>query len=257
MISFFLSRYNRWSLVGVAVVVVLWVVVPLIWNDLYRQNVHVINWFLIAIWVFMTALLCWDVRPTQDLALAILALVGGFLFEGMGTRTGLWRYFTGESPPLWVLPAWPVAALATARIAFVLERFLMERAVNWKVLYWLCVLVFIVAMAHFLRPSLLMAPIWAMGAVGIVVIVTGRAYRRDVSLFLAGMALGYFLEYWGTSRACWTYYTGQIPPPATVIAHGFAQVVIARTLSGLDRGFQRLGASWTVKARDASDLAIE
>ena len=60
------------GLVGLAVVVGLWVVIPLIWNDLYRANLHVINWFPIAIWIFMTALLCWDVRPARDLALAVL-----------------------------------------------------------------------------------------------------------------------------------------------------------------------------------------
>ena len=47
MLRFFLSPYNRWSLVGVAGVVVLWVAIPLIWNDLYRENLHVINWFLL------------------------------------------------------------------------------------------------------------------------------------------------------------------------------------------------------------------
>lgn len=257
MLRFFLSRYNRWGLFGLAVVVVLWVGIPFFWNELYQANLHVINWFLIAILAFMSALLFWDVRPAQDLALGVLGLVGGFLFEAMGTHTGLWTYFTGEKPPLWVLPAWPVAALATARIAFVLDRFLMERAVNWKVLYWTFVLVFVVVMARFLWPSILMAPIWAMSAVGILVVVTGRAHRRDVSLMLAGMALGYFLEYWGTSRQCWTYYTGQIPPPATVMAHGFAQVVFARALDAMDWGVKRLGASWTVKARDASDQAME
>ena len=257
MLRFFLSRYNRWSLVGLAVVVVLWVIVPLIWNDLYRSNLHVINWFLIAIWIFMTALLCWDVRPAQDMALAALALAGGFLFEGLGTRTGLWTYFTGEKPPVWILPGWPVAALATARIAFVLDRLLMGRTVNWKTLYWLFVSALVVVMALFFRPVVLMPPIWVMSAVGVLVAVTGRAYRRDVSLIVAGMALGYFLEYWGTSRACWTYYTGQTPPLATVMAHGYAQVVFARTLDAMDWGVKRLGASWTVKAREGSDLAMQ
>jgi hypothetical protein len=256
MLRFFLSRYNRWSLVGLAVVVLLWVGIPFIWNDLYHQNLHVINWFLLVLLAFMCIVLLWDVRPAQDLALAVLGFVGGFLFEAMGTNTGLWTYFTNESPPLWVLPAWPVAALATARIAFVLDRLLMEWTVNWKIVYWGFVLVFILVMARFFWPTLLMAPVWAMSVVGIIVIFTGRAYRRDVSLMVAGMALGYFLEYWGTSRVCWTYYTGQTPPLATVMAHGFAQVVFARTLSGLDRGFGRLGFRWTVRARDGSDLII-
>ncbi len=256
MLRFFLSRYNRWSLVALAVMAALFVIIPLIWTDLFRMNLHVINWFLIAIWVFMTALLCWDVRPAQDITLAVVALAGGVLFEGWGTHTGLWHYFTGHKPPLWILPAWPVAALATARIAFLLDRFFLGRTLDWRIPYWLFVLVFAVGMARFIRPSIGMLPTWVMIAVVGLAIVTGRAPRRDVSLLVAGVALGYFLEYWGTSRNCWTYYTRQVPPPVTVMAHGFAQVVFARTLSGLDLVFRRLGVPWTVKARDGADLTL-
>ena len=74
---------------------------------------------------------------------------------------------------------------------------------------------------------------------------------------LAGIALGYFLEYWGTSRVCWTYYTREIPPLITVMAHGYGQVAFARILDAMDWGFKRLGASWTVRAREGSDLAME
>ena len=255
MLRFFLSRYDRWSLVTLGAMVALYVTIPLVWKDLASQNLQVVNWFLIAIWIFMSALLCWDVRPAQDLALAVVALAGGVLFEGWGTHTNLWWYFTGEKPPLWILPAWPVAALATARIASLVDRALLGRAVNWKAVYWLFTAVFIVGMARFIQPAMMMIPTWVMcGVVGLV-IFTGRALRRDVSLLLAGVALGYFLEYWGTSRVCWTYYTKQIPPPVTVMAHGFAQVVFARTLSALDWGLKGLGFRWTVKARDGSDLA--
>lgn len=255
MLRFFLSRYDRWSLVALALMAAVYITIPLVWKDLAAQNIQVVNWFLITIWVFMSALLCWDVRPARDTALAVVALAGGFLFEGWGTTTRLWSYFTGESPPLWILPAWPVAALATARIAFLLDRALMRLpAVNWNILYWLFVVVFAAGMARFIRPSLWMMPTWVMCAAVGLVIVTGRAPRRDVSLLVAGMALGYFLEYWGTSRACWTYYTRQVPPPVTVMAHGFAQVVFARTLSALDLVPRALGAAWTVRARDGSDL---
>ena len=97
MLRFFLSRYNRWSLVPIAFMAALFVIIPLVWTDLFRSNLHVINWFLIAIWVFMTALLCWDVQPAQDIALAVVALAGGFLFEGWGTHTGLWHSFNVEN----------------------------------------------------------------------------------------------------------------------------------------------------------------
>ena len=61
----------------------------------------------------------------------------------------------------------------------------------------------------------------------VVLAVPGRL-RQDVTLMLAGSGLGVFLEYWGTSRHCWNYYTGEIPPLAAVFAHGYAAVAFQR-----------------------------
>jgi len=41
--------------------------------------------------------------------------------------------------------------------------------------------------------------------------------------------LGYFLERWGTTRECWTYYTHATPPLFAVLAHGMAAVAFWRT----------------------------
>ena len=46
--------------------------------------------------------------------------------------------------------------------------------------------------------------------------------------FAAGAGLGYFLELWGTTRQCWTYYTLQTPPLFAVLAHGMAAVAFWR-----------------------------
>lgn len=45
---------------------------------------------------------------------------------------------------------------------------------------------------------------------------------------LAGMGLGYYLELWGTTRECWTYYTLETPPLFAVLAHGMAAVAFWR-----------------------------
>ena len=50
-----------------------------------------------------------------------------------------------------------------------------------------------------------------------------------VLTFAAGAGLGYFLERWGTTRECWTYYTLQTPPLFAVLAHGMAAVAFWRT----------------------------
>ena len=62
-----------------------------------------------------------------------------------------------------------------------------------------------------------------------------------------GAALGYFLELWGTTCECWTYYTNQTPPLFAVLAHGMAAVsfwrggLLTRALPALVRTKLGLG----------------
>lgn len=48
---------------------------------------------------------------------------------------------------------------------------------------------------------------------GVVFLVVYRSdYRTDLPLFLAGLALGYWGEWWGTTRGVWAYWNGAMPP---------------------------------------------
>jgi hypothetical protein len=38
-------------------------------------------------------------------------------------------------------------------------------------------------------------------------------YRTDLPIFIAAVALGYWGEWWGTTRGLWTYWNGLTPPP--------------------------------------------
>jgi hypothetical protein len=62
----------------------------------------------------------------------------------------------------------------------------------------------------------------------ILLILTPTDYRLAWLIFVAGTGLGYYLELWGTTRACWTYYTNQTPPLFAVLAHGMAAVAFWR-----------------------------
>ena len=62
-----------------------------------------------------------------------------------------------------------------------------------------------------------------------LLIITPPDYRLTFLVFIAGAGLGYFLELWGTTRQCWTYYTYQTPPLFAVLAHGMAAVAFWRT----------------------------
>lgn len=219
---------TRWSLVPVLALVAVAIGVAVGWWDLVDLD-QPFDYLLAGIWLLMAALMAWRFRPRADVLLAVVALGGGFVIEWWGTSTELWTYFTRERPPLWIIPAWPVAALSTDRLAWVLDRAWpagYERAC--KIAYWIVLPLFIVAMVRFMAPS------WPMLASQVVlglmlgVLVSTKTTRRDLTLFVMGTALGWFLEYWGTTRECWTYYTGETPPLTTALAHGFASVAFGR-----------------------------
>jgi hypothetical protein len=73
-------------------------------------------------------------------------------------------------------------------------------------------------------------------------ILTPPNKRQTLLVFIAGSGLGYFLELWGTTRQCWTYYTLQTPPLFAVLAHGMAAVAFWRVL-------QLLRLFWPVVTR--------
>ena len=216
-----------------ALVLALCVAIGVLNADLLRANWSDVDWVLLGLWTGMAALLCRRVQPARDLVLAGVALAGGFVIEWWGTHTRLWRYFTGETPPAWILPAWPIAALAAVRLALVLERGGAGLRLNWRVIYWVVLVSFSVGIFRFMWPSRGLWPSQAAAGLIVLVIAAGTAYRRDLCLFAAGSGLGLLLEYWGTTRECWSYYSGATLPLITAAAHGFAQVCYARTLDAL------------------------
>jgi len=230
------------------------------WSDLLDANAQM-DWLLTAIWIWLAALICWRVRGRRDLLMIAVGIGGGGTIEWWGTNTELWRYFTGERPPLWILPAWPAATMAIDRMGTLVDEVVRsrERAAGaaipdrwFKVAYFVVVPLFVLWMTTFLWPTAhLLASRVVIGLMVLVAYFTLDA-RRDMMLFVAGTTMGVFLEYWGTSRYCWTYYTEQIPPPVAVFAHGFAAIAFTRCGDGvqwlLDRVVERFGWSSGVPA---------
>jgi hypothetical protein len=148
------------------------------------------------------------------------------------------------------LPAWPLAALATERLARALDHALERltvnqhvgraalRAIHGTVFLAFSMLLWTWTAKGRQHPTTVLA--YAFVA---ITCVTGRTPREDLLRFAAGALLGWLLEYWGTTRLCWTYWDGKTPPLAAVLSHGFATVAFARGVAVLASVVVRLRES--------------
>ena len=190
-----------------------------------------IDWLLIGIFLFMSLLLMAGADLRQDMPIIFVGLIGGLVIESWGTQTEIWTYYTSERPPLWIIPAWPIASLTIDRLVRYLGRRLASGPARcYQIAYWLIFPAFYLLMLSFVWPTLdksftLMALLLCA-----LFILTPTDYRLAVLTFVAGAGLGYFLERWGTTRLCWTYYTEETPPLFAVLAHGMAAVAFWRCL---------------------------
>jgi hypothetical protein len=91
----------------------------------------------------------------------------------------------------------------------------------------------------------------------ILLILTPTDHRFALLTFIAGSGLGYYLELWGTTRQCWTYYTYQTPPLFAVLAHGMAAVAFWRAGLNAENFWEEESKNsfpFTVRNRDKSDM---
>jgi hypothetical protein len=197
-----------------------------------------VDWLLLGVFAFMTLTIIARADLRRDSLIALVALAGGLVIESWGTQTNLWYYYTAERPPLWIIPAWPIATLSIDRVTRALNALTDRYAVRFetnryavlaqRALYWLAFGAFYLLMLLFVSPTL-EKPLSAFALLlTAFIILTPRDHRMSLLIFAAGSGLGYFLERWGTTRECWTYYTLQTPPLFAVLAHGMAAVAFWR-----------------------------
>lgn len=188
-----------------------------------------IDYLLIGIFLVMSILIMAGADLKTDSWIVFVGLCGGLAIEGWGTQTNIWTYYTLERPPLWIIPAWPIASLSIDRLVRFLR--VLDRGVPlrfYKVIYWVVFPLFYVLMIPFVLPTIDKSlTILALLSCALI-ILSPTDYTFAVQTFLAGSALGYFLEVWGTTRECWMYYTLQKPPLFAVLAHGLAAVAFWR-----------------------------
>jgi hypothetical protein len=190
-----------------------------------------LDWLLLGIFFCMSLLIMAGADLRVDLRIILVGLIGGLVIESWGTQTNLWHYYTSERPPLWIIPAWPIASLSIDRLVRILQKAIpAQDDKTFRIAYWLIFPVFYALMLSFVFPTLDKSlTLCSLGLVAFL-ILTPTDHRLAVLTFVAGAGLGYFLEVWGTTRECWTYYTFQAPPLFAVLAHGMAAVAFWRSV---------------------------
>jgi hypothetical protein len=194
------------------------------------------DWLLVGIFACMSLTIISRANLKTDGLIVFVGVFGGLAIESWGTQTNLWHYYTAERPPLWIVPAWPIASLSIDRITRILAFLTLPRANQtehatrflFKVLYWVVFASFLTLMLFFVSPTFDKSYTWLSLLLCGLLILTPTDHRMAVLTFLAGAGLGYYLELWGTTRECWTYYTLQKPPLFAVLAHGMAAVAFWR-----------------------------
>jgi hypothetical protein len=209
-----------------------------------------VDWLLLSIFAAMSFLIMAGADLKADALILFVGLAGGLVIESWGTQTELWTYYTRERPPLWIIPAWPIASLSIDRLTRLLNHLLPRTNLHYlipntrhpirnspsppsptafSILYWIVFPTFYALMLAFVWPAIDKSlTLMALLLCGLLTL-TPHDHRLAVLTFVAGSGLGYFLERWGTTRLCWTYYTRQTPPLFAVLAHGMAAVAFWRT----------------------------
>ncbi len=217
-----------------------------------------LDWLLFGIFGFMSLTIVARADLRTDALIVFVGIFGGLAIESWGTQTNLWHYYTAERPPLWIIPAWPIASLSIDRITRLLDfglkslqtfvrgsiqsRETLDSA--FKILYWLTFASFLSLMLVFIAPTFDKSYTWFALILCILLIITPTNYQYAFLTFVAGAGLGYYLELWGTTRECWTYYTYQTPPLFAVLAHGMAAVAFWRAGLVLKMIGGRVRAGW-------------
>ncbi|MDD5657649.1 MAG: hypothetical protein PHF00_10405 [Elusimicrobia bacterium] len=168
----------------------------------------------------------------RDALVAVLAAAAGWAAEAWGTRSGLWSYYTGEEPPLWIVPAWPLGALVVGRLGELASRRWPLGLRARRLGYWLLAAFAFSMTAFFLRPELDSAKAVAALAAVAAALAVRPDYGRDFWLLAAGLASVFFADVWGTTNGCWRYYVQAPGGPGLVFGVAFGMAFDAAVVLG-------------------------
>ncbi|MBI5208712.1 MAG: hypothetical protein HY927_01915 [Elusimicrobia bacterium] len=191
------------------------------------------------------------VEPARDLPAAVLAVLAGWAVEAWGTRQGLWSYYTGEQPPLWIIPAWPLGAVVISRLADSARSAWGAKLSDeghrraYALLSAACLAVF----ALFAWPWHDRPQTWAALAALLLAVAAWPDPRRDFWLLAAGVACVFLADLWGTTNNCWRYHAGRHADRALPIGIAFGMAFDSLVVLGCLKGALLCGGSGAILRR--------
>ena len=156
----------------------------------------------------MPRLILDKLEPRRDLRIVLFAAALSAFAEAWGTRAGLWRYYTREAPPLWLLPVWPLGALVMDRAADRLRRLfaaiIPARARSSA--YWAVAALTVAVFAAFSRPAWGSPATWLMAAVVAAALLFRPEPEEGFWVLAAGLPCIFLADLWGTNSNCLRYH---------------------------------------------------
>jgi hypothetical protein len=178
----------------------------------------ILPWLLLAGVIF---LLLYRSDWRSDLPLFVAGWALGYWGEWWGTTRGVWTYWNGAQPPVYLPPLWGLGLVTVYRLSRFVEPALPQPLPRWlKGLMAGSFIVLPLAAFAWSAPAL-SAVNWSgrldahFGAgllVGIGLVVYRFELRRAFPIYLCGLLLGGLYEALGTRFGEWSYITAEQPP---------------------------------------------
>lgn len=147
------------------------------------------------------------VDPKRDAVKFVIALIGGYVIELWGTRNGLWVYYTGEVPPLWIVPAWPLGTLIVERMAIRAKERYGTRLGNGAVIgYWTLAVLSPLVVTWFAWGSMNDPLTVIIIAAFLISLFVKPNPKEDFWILIGGKFYVFFVAFWGATNNCWRYH---------------------------------------------------
>jgi len=211
------------------------------WQTVFKLLPYYGFWALLVLGIVLFLLL-YRSDYRIDLPLFFAGLLLGYWGEWWGTTRGVWTYWNGAQPPVYLPPLWGLGLLTVYRLSRFLtppQRRTLPQWAKWA----MTASFFVFPILAFARSFPLLARVdwrgrldfnfFAGVLVTLALILPSFELEETFAIYLCGMLLGGIYEFLGTSIGEWTYITREVPPLWIAPLWGLAAAAMVRLAKGL------------------------